>query len=87
MHEHNLYVNNVYELMAIKPSILVADAPIKLRPPARGEIRFESVTFVYPGAEANAITDVYPGAEANAITDLAHWAPSKQTGSHELGEG
>jgi ATP-binding cassette subfamily B protein len=36
----------------------VAAAPLKVPEPMHGEIRFEHVTFAYPGAESNALTDL-----------------------------
>jgi ATP-binding cassette subfamily B protein len=58
MYEHNLYLTNLYELMATKTSLPVAQAPVAMPERVRGEIRFESVTFAYPGAEKNALTDL-----------------------------
>jgi ATP-binding cassette subfamily B protein len=58
MYEHNLYLNNLYELMATTTSMPVAPAPVSVPQPMRGEIKFESVTFAYPGAEKNALTEL-----------------------------
>ena len=58
MYEHNLYLNNLVELMAIQPSMPVAARPEPVPEPLRGEIRFDHVTFAYPGAEQNALTDL-----------------------------
>ena len=58
MYEHNLYLNNLFELMETKTSMPVAAAPLKVPEPMRGEIRFEHVTFAYPGAESSALTDL-----------------------------
>jgi ATP-binding cassette subfamily B protein len=58
MYEHNLYLNNLFELMETKPSMQASPSPVKLPQPMRGEIRFDNVTFAYPGAEANALTDL-----------------------------
>src|SRR6266513_1292271 len=58
MYEHNLYLNNLYELMAKEPLMSVAAEPKPVPLPLRGEIRFEHVTFAYPGAEAAALNDV-----------------------------
>ncbi len=58
MYEHNLYLNNLYELMAKEPSMTVPAKPTPVPEPLRGEIRFEHVTFVYPGAEHAALTDL-----------------------------
>ncbi|TAN34217.1 ABC transporter ATP-binding protein [bacterium] len=56
MYEHNLYLNNLFELMATEPSMPVPAVTVKLPDPLRGEITFENVTFAYPGAEKNALT-------------------------------
>ncbi len=58
MYEHNLYLNNLYELMAKEPSMKVPAQPTAVPAKLRGEIRFDHVTFAYPGAEANALTDL-----------------------------
>src|SRR2546422_11130684 len=36
----------------------VTSAPVKVPVPMEGEIRFENVSFAYPGAEKNALTDL-----------------------------
>jgi ATP-binding cassette, subfamily B, bacterial len=58
MYEHNLYLNNLFELMETKTSMPVAAAPVKVPTPMRGEIKFDNVTFAYPGAEKNALTEL-----------------------------
>jgi ATP-binding cassette subfamily B protein len=58
MYEHNLYLNNLVELMAHQPSLPVPAQPAAVPQPLRGEIRFENVTFVYPGSEIKALDDV-----------------------------
>src|SRR6202171_6087563 len=58
MYEHNLYLNNLYELMATKTSLPVAPAPVAVPERMRGEVRFENVSFAYPGAEKNALTNL-----------------------------
>src|SRR5437870_12230995 len=58
MYEHNLYLNNLVELMAKEPSMPVSGTPKPVPQPLRGEITFEHVTFAYPGAENPALTDV-----------------------------
>jgi len=58
MYEHNLYLNNLVELMAMQPSMPVAAQAKPVPQPLRGEIRFEHVTFAYPGAQNPALTDV-----------------------------
>src|SRR5690349_20152762 len=58
MYEHNLYLNNLVELMSKEPSMPVSATPRPVPQPLRGEIRFDHVTFAYPGAESAALTDV-----------------------------
>jgi ATP-binding cassette subfamily B protein len=58
MYEHNLYLNNLYELMAKEPSMPVAAEPKPVPEAFRGEIRFDNVSFAYPGAESQALSNV-----------------------------
>ena len=58
MYEHNLYLNNLVELMAAQPSLPIPAQPAPVPQPLRGEIRFDNVTFVYPGSETKALDGV-----------------------------
>ena len=58
MYEHNLYLNNLFELMATEPSMPVTATPVKIPESLRGEITFDRVSFAYPGADKNALTDL-----------------------------
>src|SRR5947209_8746808 len=58
MYEHNLYLNNLTELMNKQPSMAVTDNPARLPQPLRGEIRFENVSFAYPGSETPALNEL-----------------------------
>jgi ATP-binding cassette subfamily B protein len=58
MYEHNLYLNNLFELLATKPSLSAPANAVPVVEPMKGEIRFENVSFAYPGAESNALTDL-----------------------------
>src|ERR1700694_885101 len=58
MYEHNLYLNNLFELMATKPSMPVAPVARPVPAPMRGEIRFDNVTFAYPGADKTALNNL-----------------------------
>jgi ATP-binding cassette subfamily B protein len=44
--------------METKPTMPKPADPLKVPQPMHGEIRFEHVSFAYPGAEANALTDL-----------------------------
>ncbi len=58
MYEHNLYLNNLIELMEKQPSMPIKTQPTPLPDPLRGEIRFDHVSFAYPGAQTQALTDL-----------------------------
>jgi ATP-binding cassette, subfamily B, bacterial len=58
MYEHNLYLNNLVELMAMQPSMPRPANPKPVPQPLRGEIVFDNVTFAYPGAEKPALDGV-----------------------------
>src|ERR1700730_4957277 len=58
MYEHNLYLNNLFELMATKPSMPVAPVAQPVPSPMRGEIRFDNVSFAYPGADKTALNNL-----------------------------
>jgi len=58
MYEHNLYLNNLFELMEKQPAIKTAAAAVPVKLPMKGEIVFDGVTFAYPGAEHDALTDL-----------------------------
>src|SRR5919109_4194876 len=58
MYEHNLYLNNLFELMATKTTLPAPEQPAAVPVPLRGEIRFEHVSFAYPGASSNAVPDL-----------------------------
>jgi ATP-binding cassette, subfamily B, bacterial len=58
MYEHNLYLNNLVELMAKEPFMPVSATPVPVPQPMRGEIRFENVSFAYPGAQNQALSNL-----------------------------
>jgi len=58
MYEHNLYLSNLFELMETQSALPVAPVPVHVPQPLRGEIRFEHVSFAYPGTKEQALTDV-----------------------------
>jgi ATP-binding cassette subfamily B protein len=58
MYEHNLYLSNLFQLMETKSVLPTPANPVPVPNPVRGEIRFDHVTFAYPGAAENALTDL-----------------------------
>jgi ATP-binding cassette subfamily B protein len=58
MYENNLYLSNLFELMATPTRIQAPANPRPLPSPLRGEIQFEHVSFSYPGSGAQALYDV-----------------------------
>jgi ATP-binding cassette, subfamily B, bacterial len=58
MYEHNLYLSNLFELMETTSVLPTPANPTPIPNPIRGEIRFEQVSFAYPGAADNALTDL-----------------------------
>jgi ATP-binding cassette subfamily B protein len=58
MYEHNLYLNNLFELIEKQPSLRPPARQVPVPRPLRGEIVFDNVTFAYPGTEANALTNL-----------------------------
>jgi ATP-binding cassette subfamily B protein len=58
MYEHNLYLSNLFELMATETKLPVPSQPAAVPVPLRGEIRFDHVSFAYPDAKENALTDL-----------------------------
>jgi ATP-binding cassette subfamily B protein len=58
LYEHNLYLNNLFELLETPARIQAPEHPKPLPNPVRGEVVFEHVSFAYPGSGAQALTDV-----------------------------
>jgi ATP-binding cassette, subfamily B, bacterial len=58
MYENNLYLSNLFELMALPTRIQAPPNPRPLPSPLRGEVRFEHVSFGYPGTGVQALRDV-----------------------------
>ncbi len=58
MYEHNLYLSNLFELMETTSALPAPAKPVPVPNPVRGEIRFDRVSFAYPGAAENALTDL-----------------------------
>ena len=58
MYEHNLYLSNLFELMATESKLPAPANPVPVPVPLRGEITFDHVSFAYPDAKENALTDL-----------------------------
>jgi ATP-binding cassette subfamily B protein len=58
MYENNLYLNNLYQLLDTHARIERPADPRPMPDPLLGEIVFEHVSFVYPGARGEALRDV-----------------------------
>jgi ATP-binding cassette subfamily B protein len=58
MYEHNLYLNNLFELMGTATTIPRPIEPVPVPQRLRAEITFEHVTFGYPGSDQDALTDL-----------------------------
>src|SRR6266516_2653500 len=58
MYEHNLYLSNLFELMETTSALPAPAKPVPVPNPVRGEIRFDHVSFAYPGAAENALTEL-----------------------------
>ena len=58
MYEHNLYLNNLFELMETPSHMPVPATPAKVPEPMKGEIKFDNVSFAYPGSDKNALNNL-----------------------------
>ena len=58
MYEHNLYLSNLFELMETQSVLPTRAEPIPVPDPLHGEIRFDRVSFAYPGAKETALSDL-----------------------------
>src|SRR5205807_6340672 len=58
MYENNLYLNNLYTLLATPTTVQRPEKPRPLPELIRGEVVFDHVSFSYPGAPAQALADV-----------------------------
>ncbi|MFI5607613.1 ABC transporter ATP-binding protein [Amycolatopsis sp. NPDC051903] len=58
MYENNLYLDTLYRFLDTRPEITAPTAPRRLPSTVEGHIRFESVSFTYPGTEEPALDSV-----------------------------
>jgi ATP-binding cassette subfamily B protein len=58
MYENNLYLDTLYQFLATKPQITAPEKPRPLPEPVRGHVRFDEVSFSYPGSDERALDSV-----------------------------
>lgn len=58
MYENNLYLDTLYQFLAMEPKITAPPRPRPLPEPVRGHVEFQEVTFCYPGAGQPALESV-----------------------------
>lgn len=58
MYENNLYLDTLYRFLGTKPDIVAPPEPRPLPSTVEGHIRFEEVSFTYPGAPDPALDGV-----------------------------
>ncbi|REH32498.1 ATP-binding cassette subfamily B protein [Kutzneria buriramensis] len=58
MYENNLYLDNLYKLLATEPEVVAPAKPRPLPSPVLGHVVFEDVTFSYPGTDSVALGGV-----------------------------
>ena len=47
MYENNLYLDNLYKLLATEPTVAAPERTRPIPSPLRGHVVFEDVTFAY----------------------------------------
>lgn len=57
-YENSLYMSNLFEYLAQKPMLTAPAVPKPVPQPIRKGIRFEGVTFRYPGETTDALKDI-----------------------------
>jgi ATP-binding cassette, subfamily B, bacterial len=58
MYENNLYLDNLYKLLATEPVVVAPEHARPVPSPPRGHVVFEDVTFAYPGTDKVALNGV-----------------------------
>ncbi|TDV56153.1 ABC transporter ATP-binding protein [Actinophytocola oryzae] len=58
MYENNLYLDTLYLFLATKPTITAPEKPRPMPRPVLGHVRFDEVSFSYPGSEERALDSV-----------------------------
>ncbi|KAA9166926.1 ABC transporter ATP-binding protein [Amycolatopsis acidicola] len=58
MYENNLYLDTLYQFLGTEPAIVAPVEPRRMPEKVRGHVRFEDVSFSYPGAAEPALDGV-----------------------------
>ncbi|HVV13495.1 ABC transporter ATP-binding protein [Amycolatopsis sp.] len=58
MYENNLYLDTLYQFLGTAPAIVAPAAPRPMPAEVRGHVRFENVSFSYPGSDEPALDGV-----------------------------
>jgi len=58
MYENNLYLDTLYQFLATTPRITAPEKPRPLPEPVLGHVRFDEVSFNYPGSDERALDGV-----------------------------
>ncbi len=58
IYENNLYINNLFEFLAQKPRVLPPPEPAPVPAPLCQGVRFESVSFRYPGGTEDVLRHI-----------------------------
>ncbi|MCX6690578.1 MAG: ABC transporter ATP-binding protein, partial [Methanoregula sp.] len=58
LYEDQLFLRNLFTFLDMKPQIATPKNPVPVPSPIKQEIRFEDVTFTYPGAANPALSNV-----------------------------
>ena len=55
LYANSLFLSNLFEFLALEPKLVDPPAPIALSSPFKAEVRFNGVTFRYPGSQRVAL--------------------------------
>ena len=58
MHEHQLYLRSLFEVLDLQPNVVAPPHPVPIRRPFREGIEFREVTYAYEGHDKPAIDGV-----------------------------
>jgi ATP-binding cassette subfamily B protein len=58
LYEDQLFLRNLFTFLDMEPQVTVPEDPVPVPSPIEREIRFEDVTFTYPGAASHALSNV-----------------------------